>query len=400
MLELEGLKPRGDLSDWLAKEGNDKEKLLGLAERVVPEPMRGHFNVINPAEWEGAPVPVREWIVSDFIPVDTVGFVYGDGGVGKSLLMLMLAASMATEKQWLGKDVKPGRALYLSCEDDPGELHRRLDAIRQHLGVAFSNLEGIRIADLVGQDAVLGELQRDGTIDATRLYSAVAREIGRHDAKLVVIDALANVYAGDENNRSQARQFVSMLQRLAVNGRAIAVLAHPSLSGMSTGRGTSGSTGWSNSGRWRAYFENAKLKDGEPDLGLRTLKIAKSNYGPVNAEITVKWEAGVWVTVDSSDAGIAKAGAMAIFISILARLTREGRKVGHSPGPNYAPKLFADEPEATGQGLTKERLGVAMAELFKLGKIVAIEEGPASRRRSYVTLAEGVGVPDEDDGPI
>jgi hypothetical protein len=89
---------------------------------------------------------------------------------------------------------------------------------------------------------------------------------------------------------------------------------------------------------------------------------------------------------------------MMIFIGILARLTREGRKVGHSPGPNYAPSVFAKEPEAT--GLTKERLGVAMAELFKLGKIVAVEEGPASRRRSYVRLADGVGVPDEDDEPI
>jgi hypothetical protein len=42
--------------------------------------------LINPAEWEGQPIPPREWIVPQYVPHPTVTLLYGDGAVGKSLL--------------------------------------------------------------------------------------------------------------------------------------------------------------------------------------------------------------------------------------------------------------------------------------------------------------------------
>ena len=35
--------------------------------------------IINPADWEGLPVPPREWIVPDYIPHKTVTLLSGDG---------------------------------------------------------------------------------------------------------------------------------------------------------------------------------------------------------------------------------------------------------------------------------------------------------------------------------
>jgi RecA-family ATPase len=74
--------------------------------------------IINPAEWEGLPVPPREWIVADYIPDKTVSLLGGDGATGKSLLALQLAAARALAREWIGLLPEPGRTLVLSAEDD------------------------------------------------------------------------------------------------------------------------------------------------------------------------------------------------------------------------------------------------------------------------------------------
>lgn len=87
--------------------------------------------VFRACELNGQPVPERKWHVHDLIPSNTVTLLGGDGGTGKSLLALQLAASTALERTWLGLAVRPGKAVYLSAEDDKAELHRRLaDIVR------------------------------------------------------------------------------------------------------------------------------------------------------------------------------------------------------------------------------------------------------------------------------
>src|SRR4030095_10533721 len=112
-----------------------------------------------------------------------------------------------------------------------------------------------------------------------------------------IVDALADAFAGDENNRGQARQFVSLLKRPAREfDCAFLALAHPSLTGITNGTGASGSTAWGNSVRSRMFFEHAKASGGtDPDPNLRTLTVNKANYGPAGATLTLKWERGVYI---------------------------------------------------------------------------------------------------------
>jgi hypothetical protein len=251
-------------------------KILGVR-KTPAEPLR----VINPADWLDRPVPPREWIVPDWIPAHTVALLFGDGGAGKTTLAMQLATARALGRDWIMTTPTPGRSLVLSAEDDDAEMHRRMDAIRKHYGASFADLGDMRFVDLVGENAVLGELRGNGIISATTLFDAVVAEIAEFQADLVIVDALADVFAGDENNRTQARQFISMLKRPGRDhGCAFLVLAHPSLSGLNSGRGTSGSTGWSNSVRSRLYFTTAQASDGsEPDTDLRVLSVAKSTRG-------------------------------------------------------------------------------------------------------------------------
>src|SRR4029079_1534383 len=101
------------------------------------------------------------------------------------------------------------------------------------------------------------------------------------------LDTLADFFAGDEISRTHARQFIGMLRGLAIEfERCILLLAHPQLSGMSSGSGTSGSTAWSNSVRSRLYLERVKDDRGvEQDTDARVLKTMKANYSAVGTEI-------------------------------------------------------------------------------------------------------------------
>jgi hypothetical protein len=169
VIELPGLRPGKGLDDWL--EDHSVEEYLGLVAKTKPELTIADLKVVNPADWVDQPVPEREFLVPPLIPHYNVTLLYGDGGLGKSLIALDLAAARAAKYLWLGLKTLPGKTLVLSAEDDLKELHRRLDTICFRHGVSLGDLSDIRLIDLVGQDAVIGELSRNGRIVATGTLS-------------------------------------------------------------------------------------------------------------------------------------------------------------------------------------------------------------------------------------
>src|SRR3546814_19737218 len=56
-------------------------------------------------------------------------YLTGPGSAGKSLLGQQLATCHALGRPFLGVDTRGGPALYITCEDDKDELHRRQAAI-------------------------------------------------------------------------------------------------------------------------------------------------------------------------------------------------------------------------------------------------------------------------------
>jgi RecA-family ATPase len=287
--------PYGDIGHGLNDPSLPWRRGNGQDGRTQPPKFR---RIINPTEWEGLPVPPREWIVPGYIPHKTVTLLSGDGSVGKSLLALQLAAGRALAREWIGLMPEPGRTLILSAEDDADEMHRRLEDIRKFYGARMTDLAGMQLVDLVGEDSILGALTR-GQIEPTPMYHALDAYLAEWQPDLTILDVLADMFSGDENSRPQSRQFIGLLKRLGRNHAcAILLLAHPSLTGMNTGTGTSGSAGWNNAVRSRLYFQTAKASDGsEPNPNLRTLQGMKSNYGARGGKIDLEWKNGVFVPV-------------------------------------------------------------------------------------------------------
>ena len=343
------------------------------------------------ADLKGKPIKPREWLVEDMIPMKTVTLFYGDGGTGKSLLALQLAVAAATGGAWIGNDVKDGSVIFISAEDDDDELHRRLSDILRSERQDFDALRGLTLRSLAGEDALLA-VDGQFSLMKSELFNELEQRAADESPKLIVIDTLADVYPANENDRAKVRQFVGILRGLALRRKcAVVMLAHPSLTGISSGTGNSGNTAWNNSARSRLYLN--RITDGgfEADPDRRVLTTMKANYGPKGGETNIKWQDGVFVP-EASEQGLdrmaAGAKAQRVFMKLLAEFTAQGRRVNPAGGSTYAPKLFAEHPN--NEGMTKRALKLAMEGLLAGGHIVIETEGAPSKRRSFIAAAGGV----------
>ena len=214
------------------------------------------------ADLEGEPVKERAWLVDDLIPTRTVTSFYGDGATGKSLLALQLAVAVAADKEtrWLNRMPAKGGVLYLGAEDDRDEMHRRFADILRANFLTYQDVSKLNIASLADRDALLAITDnKTNTLVPTNLWERVVAKVDAERPALVVLDTLADLFAGNENDRGLARQFISQLRALAIRYEtAVVLLAHPSLTGMA-GSGTSGNTAWNNSVRSRLYLRRQKL---------------------------------------------------------------------------------------------------------------------------------------------
>jgi RecA-family ATPase len=340
---------------------------------------------IDMSRWDTEPAPSRLWSVRDRIPLRQPALFSGEGAIGKTLLVLQLAVAHVLGRDWLGMLPEPGPAIYFGCEDDADEIHRRVADIAKHYHVSFAELVGgLHLLSFAGKDAVLGAADRSGVIKATPLFRRIHKATSAIKPKTLVIDTSADVFAGNENDRMQVRQFVGLLRRLAIDGNCSVLLcSHPSLIGISSGTGLSGSTGWHNSVRARMFFRAVTTDQGEePDPELRELVFMKNNYGPIGARVLLRWKDGVFVPEPGQgtlEKAAAERKAEELFLTLLGRFNGQSRHVGDKSGKSYAPALFAREPEATTARIGKAALASAMDRLFSADKLIMEPYGYPSR---------------------
>lgn len=177
--------------------------------------------LIGPGDFAARPLRNRKWVVSPIIPKGETTLLYGPGATGKSLLLLQLAVSVAAWKVWLGRPVSMGRVLFFTCEDDADEINRRAAKVLKAYGIDWSALgDRLAVIPMRGTEAsaVLANAGRDGTLVTTPTYAALKRTIERFQPDLVIVDTLADVFAGNENDRGHAKQFIKLIEQLVTFG--------------------------------------------------------------------------------------------------------------------------------------------------------------------------------------
>lgn len=256
------------------------------------------------AKWEARQAPRLDWVTEGAFIRGSVAILSGDGGLGKSLLMQQLMTAAAAGVPWLGMRTDQCRSLGVFCEDDPDELHRRQESINYHYGLRMNDLEGVLFESRAGRDSVLMDFPRWGAEGRpTLMLDQLRFKAKEHGAKIVVLDTRADVFNGNEIDRNQPRAFIRHLRKLAIELQGVVILTeHPSVEGMASGSGRSGSTGWNNSVRSRLYLTMPKRKgDDDAPTNERLLRCMKSNYSAFGGKIPIEWRAGVFVVKDGQD---------------------------------------------------------------------------------------------------
>ncbi len=385
--------PVGKPEKWDAAdaEGEDLGALI-RSMRSESSQISQRTSLFFPAsDFNGTLPPPRQWHVDELIPANQVTMLGGDGGVGKSLLALQLAFSTAAAVPWIGRHPATGPTIYISAEDDRDELHRRVSDIAAQEGRSLGDLSNLILRSLAGEDALLAVADsRQGTLQTTPLLAELDQALGDYGASLLVLDTLADFHSGQENDRAVARQFIGILRGLALRHECtVLLLAHPSLTGISSGSGLSGSTAWNNSVRSRLYFERVTEDGYEPDPDQRRLSTKKSNYGKTGNEILVRWQSGAFIPeadISFLDHAAGSMKAHRVFLKLLDAYDQEGRNVSATGGMNYAPNVFSKDPR--NEKLSRQKLAEAMNDLFANGTIVNAEFGPPSKRRNRIVRAE------------
>jgi RecA-family ATPase len=359
---------------------------------------------LDMSDWDHIPVPEREWAIEDRVPLNQAGLFSGEGGTGKSIIELMKDVAHVAAKDWMGSLPAPGGAFYIGCEDDKKEIHIRLAAILKNAELTFAEViaGGLKVLPLLGQDAVLCAANpRTGRVEATALYYWLYEMAGDLKPRNISVDTLSRAFAGNEIDRSQVYEFSMHMQALAkAASGSTTILSHPSLAGMASGSGLSGSTAWHGAFRFRQYLttprddlSNNVTEDADnPASALRELQFKKNQYGPLGTSIILEYRNGLFLPVHGQsglDRLAHKERSKTLFLELLERFNRQGVNVSHKKqSRNSAPNLFTETPEARKAKLRKDDFNTAMGELFA-ANLIHVEKYQSGNRYEYDRLVGG-----------
>lgn len=353
----------------------DNEKRAGTDVEPLP--------TIWASSWSGCIRPQRQYLdARGLFPLGHVSIFTSQGGDGKTLLALQAAIGSCADGKWIGANIRRGKVLFYSAEEPIQEIQIRIDEICEAETIAVADLGGLGIIDLNYEvDASLVNADsRSGAIRLTKLFLRFEHTIAATNPIAVFIDNRGQVVTGNENDRVVASLTIRALELLADRYHcAIILLSHPSLSGINSGSGSSGSTGWVNTARSAVYL--SRPKDADDDA--RMLENIKANYSRKGKTIGLKWEMGRFVCTDppadSDELGKSDKGER-VFMHLLRVHNDRNIRVSASPSSmTFAPKIFA--AHSGREKLTRNDFALAMESLLAAGRIENRPVGPPSRNQ-------------------
>lgn len=349
----------GDLNDLHQRDGLQAVAAL-LSSAAEPE--RPSYAEL--ANLDTDPPPPREWAVRDWLPRGTVTSLFGGGGIGKSLFVQQLATCIANGVQVLGQPVTMGPVLAFLCEDDNDEIRRRQAAILAHLGRSPEySAAGLHIEGRAGLDNVLVTFGPDRKPTPGTFLAVLYRECERIRPVALILDNIAQLFGGLENDRHQVTVFANILTGIARRFDLAALLLGHIAKGPASEY--SGSTAWEAAVRTRLWMERR-------DDGLIELHRRKANYAG-QGSMLLEYRHGALAEVNPDDNAAAASLTLAqAERDVLAALdTLTARQVSTSQVPTattYLPRL-AEREKLLGS-TTKDNAARALSALIDRGEIL------------------------------
>lgn len=230
VVNLPGLPPKGDVSDWLdaghTKAELERECLLTPEWKpsiVIPESTTNNTLDTTRLEVSSKPVTVTELLSRKFKPqiplVDrllakgNLGVLAGRSKSGKSILMLSMTMSIDAGTPFLGRDTTRGRVLYYALEDGARRVQHRLQSFNWQPSERTAFLFSI---------ANLDDCQGGPGPGVTEIWGHTK------DYDLIVVDTLTAAMSGrtDERDNSSMGAILNALAQVAHDSDTAILIVH------------------------------------------------------------------------------------------------------------------------------------------------------------------------------
>lgn len=185
-------------SDW--EETKAQETMLDELEEVTALDAFEHTGkeVIEP----------RKWVVPGWMMEKCLTILAGQPGIGKTIILHMLAWCLATGVGFFGKPIfRPGNVLIIAAEETINEINLRLKAIQQFLGGELTTFKIFKRG--LEQDLKLIKFKKDSAVKTTQ-YHQLEKLIKDKNIKHIILDPLINFQSGsyDENSNQNMEEYV------------------------------------------------------------------------------------------------------------------------------------------------------------------------------------------------
>lgn len=298
--------------------------------------------------------PSRRWVVDEWLPRGSVSILYGPGGVGKSLLAQQLSIAISTGTKWIGLDAIKGNTIGFFCEDDKDEMLRRAENIFNKIQInALDGSEGLHLDARAGKPNTLMTFGNDRKATPSALIEEIRNQCANIKPVLVILDNIAQMFGGIENDRYHVTTFCNELTALASDyDCSVLLLGHPA---KAIGSEYSGSTAWEAAVRARLFLQR------EED-GTITLSKSKSNYSKLEG-ITIEYSQGAFIRYTQGDSSERLEEAKPLILNALKIYTGRQTTCSHiaSTSNNIVRRMISD---GLHDGLSNELLNQALYQLI------------------------------------
>jgi len=172
-------------------------------------------------------------LIENLMTIGSSTVIYGDSNSGKTFFALSLAASVATGRNFFGRQTDKGGVVYLATEA-PSSVMTRIQAMKKYMEINLENLAVVPVP--------VNFYSNDGdAADVVELVKAVskARNMPVH---LIIGDTLARMSAGaNENSGEDMAPVMARFDQVAkATGAAITIIHHNGKNAAAGARGWSG----------------------------------------------------------------------------------------------------------------------------------------------------------------
>ncbi|ENO8810601.1 AAA family ATPase [Photobacterium damselae] len=222
---------------------------------------------------------IQPWLLTDFIPKESVGVIYGKSGSRKSFIAIDISCAIATGSSWHNQRTLKGAVVYVAAEGQMG-ISKRIKAWEIATGQQVEQLYTL------GQAVVMSD-----TTSQSNLIEAIHVLEKHNDIKvvLIVLDTLARNFGGDENNGDAMGKFIHGCDLVkASTGASVLCIHHSGKDVSKGGRGHSSLNAAidyefqvvHNSKTGLTTLKNTKMKDAEEAQDV------VFNFQPIELSIT------------------------------------------------------------------------------------------------------------------